>query len=436
MNTATLPPPDRALAPADAEAFARETNPMHAMLARYAAAAAALELDPGIDKILRQPEREVTISIPIEMEDGRLEVFTGYRVVHSTLRGPGKGGIRYDVGVTPDEVRALASWMTWKCAVVDLPFGGAKGGVLCDPRVLSIRELERITRRYTANLIAMLGPDSDVPASDVGTNEQVMAWILDTYERHWRHSAPAVVTGKPLALGGSRGRGDATGRGVLLTAEAALMHLGIPMRGATVAVQGFGKVGAAAARLLAESGARVVAVSDDTGALHDARGLDVRRLEAWVQHHRTLADCPLGDRLANDELLTLDVDVLVPAALESVITSRNASAIRARIVCEGANGPTTAAADATLDANGVFVVPDILANAGGVTVSYFEWVQNRSAFAWSEATVNERLAEVMRRSFTEVLALARQHGVSMRTAAYMLGIGRVAAVQRLRGLYA
>ena len=445
MSTSTLPPPDARpgasptpTAPdaAAAAAFARETNPMHAMLARYAAAAAALDLDPGIDKILRQPEREVTIAIPVEMDDGRIEVFTGYRVVHSTLRGPGKGGIRYDLGVTPDEVRALASWMTWKCAVVDLPFGGAKGGVLCDPRALSERELERVTRRYTAGLIATLGPDADVPASDVGTNEQVMAWILDTYSMHVRHTAPAVVTGKPVVLGGSLGRGDATGRGVLLTAEAALAHLGISMAGATVAVQGFGKVGAAAARLLAEAGARVVAVSDYTGGLHDARGLNVRDLEAWVLRHGTLLDCPYGDRIGNDELLALDVDVLVPAALESVVTSRNAATIRARIVCEGANGPTTAEADATLEANGVFVVPDILANAGGVTVSYFEWVQNRAAYTWSEATVNERLAEVMRRSFTQVLGLAKQRSVPMRTAAYMLGIGRVAAVQKLRGLYA
>ncbi|MCC6316904.1 MAG: Glu/Leu/Phe/Val dehydrogenase [Gemmatimonadaceae bacterium] len=431
--TSTLLTPSETTTSTD---FTLETNPMHAMLARYERAAAALELDPGIDRILRQPEREVTVALPVEMDDGRIEVFTGYRVVHNTLRGPGKGGIRYDLGVTPDEVRALASWMTWKCAVVDLPFGGAKGGVLCDPRTLSTRELERITRRYTASLIKTFGPESDVPASDVGTNEQVMAWILDTYSMHMGHTANAVVTGKPIALGGSLGRGAATGRGVLFATESALQHLGIPMRGATVAVQGFGKVGAAAARLLAEAGARVVAISDYTGAIHDARGIDITAAEQWVRQHGTLTAFPAGDRISNDELLTLEVDVLVPAALESVITSRNAADVRARIVTEGANGPTTAAADAVLERNGVFVVPDILANAGGVTVSYFEWVQNRAGYAWSEAVVNERLAEVMQRGFAEVLDIAKQHNVSMRTAAYMLGIGRVAAVQKLRGIYA
>lgn len=431
--TSILVAPDETTTDAD---FAIETNPMQAMLARYERAARALELDPGIDRILRQPEREVTVALPVEMDDGRLEVFTGYRVVHSTLRGPGKGGVRYDLGVTPDEVRALASWMTWKCAVVDLPFGGAKGGVLCDPRTLSPKELEKITRRYTASLISTLGPDADVPASDVGTNEQVMAWILDTYSMHVGHTASAVVTGKPVSLGGSLGRGDATGRGVLLATESALHYLGIPMRGATVAVQGFGKVGGAAARLLAQAGARVVAISDYTGAIHDPHGIDITAAEQWVRRHGTLEKFPAASRMGNDELLTLEVDVLVPAALESVITSRNAAAIRARIVVEGANGPTTAAADEVLEGNGVFVVPDILANAGGVTVSYFEWVQNRTGYAWSESVVNERLAEVMRRSFSQVLEIAEQKNVSMRTAAYMLGIGRVAAVQKLRGIYA
>ncbi len=419
----------------DAE-FARETNPMHAMLTRYEHAADALDLDPGIDRILRQPEREMTVALPVKMDDGRIEVFTGYRVVHSTLRGPGKGGVRYSLGVTPDEVRALASWMTWKCAVVDIPFGGAKGGVHCDPLTLSARELEKVTRRYTAGIIQTLGPDSDVPASDVGTNEQVMAWILDTYSMHVRHTSSAVVTGKPVVLGGSLGRGDATGRGVLLATESALQHLGIPIEGVTVAVQGFGKVGAVAARLFAGAGARVIAISDYTGAIHDAGGIDIPKAELWVRRHGTLENFPSGDRITNDELLGLDVDVLVPAALESVITSRNASRIRARIVSEGANGPTTAEADAVLESNGVFVIPDILANAGGVTVSYFEWVQNRSGYGWSEALVNERLAEVMRRSFAQVLQIAQQQHVSMRTAAYMLGIGRVAEVQKLRGIYA
>lgn len=431
--TATLVSPDEMLD--DAE-LALEANPMHAMLTRYEQAAAELDLDKGIDRILRQPERELTVALPVMMDDGRIEVFTGYRVVHSTLRGPGKGGVRFSLGVTPDEVRALASWMTWKCAVVDIPFGGAKGGVHCDPLTLSSRELEKVTRRYTAGIIETLGPDSDVPASDVGTNEQVMAWILDTYSMHVRHTASAVVTGKPVALGGSLGRRDATGRGVLLATESALQHLGIPMQRVTVAVQGFGKVGAVAARLFAKAGAFVIAISDYTGAIHDAGGIDIAKAELWVRRHGTLENYPSGDRITNEELLALDVDVLVPAALESVITSRNAHRIRAKIVSEGANGPTTAEADAVLESNGVFVIPDILANSGGVTVSYFEWVQNRSGYGWSEALVNERLAEVMRRSFGQVLQIAEQRNVSMRTAAYMLGIGRVAEVQKLRGIYA
>jgi glutamate dehydrogenase (NAD(P)+) len=431
--TATLIQPDEIL---DDPEFALETNAMHAMLTRYEHATAALDLDPGIDRILRQPEREITVALPVAMDDGRIEVFTGYRVVHNTLRGPGKGGVRYSLGVTPDEVRALASWMTWKCAVVDIPFGGAKGGVHCDPLALSARELEKVTRRYTAAIIETLGPDSDVPASDVGTNEQVMAWILDTYSMRVGHTASAVVTGKPVSLGGSLGRRDATGRGVLLATESALQYLGIPIQGVTVAVQGFGKVGAVAARLLAHAGARVIAISDYTGAVHDERGIDIPKAEAWVRRHDTLENFPSGDHITNDELLSLDVDVLVPAALESVITSRNAAGIRARIVIEGANGPTTAEADAVLESNGVFVIPDILANAGGVTVSYFEWVQNRSGYGWSEALVNERLAEVMRRSFAQVLQIAEQQNVSMRTAAYMLGIRRVAEVQKLRGIYA
>jgi|SRR5687768_14748 len=431
--TATLIAPNEIID--DAE-FALETNPMHAMLTRYERAATSLDLDKGIDRILRQPEREMTVALPVKMDDGTIEVFTGYRVVHSTLRGPGKGGVRYSLGVTPDEVRALASWMTWKCAVVDIPFGGAKGGVHCDPLMLSNRELEKVTRRYTAAIIETLGPDSDVPASDVGTNEQVMAWILDTYSKHVGHTASAVVTGKPVALGGSLGRGDATGRGVLVATECALQDLGLPIQGLTVAVQGFGKVGAVAARLFANAGARVIAISDYTSAIHDARGIDIPKAELWVRRHGTLENFPAGDRIANDELLALDVDVLVPAALESVITSRNAASVRARIVSEGANGPTTAEADAVLESNGVFVIPDILANAGGVTVSYFEWVQNRSGYGWSEALVKERLTETMQRSFSQVLKISQQQNVSMRTAAYMLGIGRVAEVQKLRGIYA
>jgi glutamate dehydrogenase (NAD(P)+) len=429
MSTSTLvaPPPSALQSSLD------ELNPFTAMLARYERAADLIELDPGLDKILRHPEREITVAVPVEMDNGEIQVFTGYRVIHNTARGPGKGGIRFDSGVSRDEVKALAAWMTWKCAVVDLPFGGAKGGVLCDPFAMSERELERMTRRYTNGIIHTLGPDSDVPAPDVNTNEHVMAWILDTYSMHVGHGAPAVVTGKPIALGGSLGRREATGRGVMLAAKAMLSQLGMPVRGATVAVQGFGNVGSVAARLLAADGCRVIAIGDRTGALHNAGGIDVEAAADWIRRHGTLEHFNGGDRLTNEELLELEVDLLVPAALENVITSRNASRIKARVVCEGANGPTTAAADDILEQNGVVVVPDILANAGGVTVSYFEWVQNRAAYYWTEQQVNERLGEVMQRSFAEVLRTSQEHQVTMRTAAYMLAVARVARAQELRG---
>ena len=413
-----------------------EENPLEAMLARYECAARLLDLEPGIDRILRHAEKEIIIAVPVEMDSGDIAVFTGYRVLHNTSRGPGKGGMRFDLGVTPDEVKALAAWMTWKCAVVDLPFGGAKGGVLCDPFTMSSRELERLTRRYTAGIIQTLGPDSDVPAPDVNTNERVMAWIMDTYSMHARHTSTAVVTGKPVAMGGSLGRREATGRGCMLVSKEALAYLGMPVQGTTVAVQGFGNVGSVAAKLLAREGCQVVAIGDRTGAIHDERGIDVDDAIAWTRAHTTLEGYPRGDRIGNDELLTLPVDLLVPAALENVITTRNAAQINAKIICEGANGPTTAAADAILERRGVFVIPDILANAGGVTVSYFEWVQNRAAYYWSEEVVNERLREIMRRSFADVLRLADEHGVTMRTAAYMLAIGRVATAHRLRGIYA
>ena len=326
--------------------------------------------------------------------------------------------------------------MTWKCAVVDIPFGGAKGGVMCDPLSMSPGELERLTRRYTSAIIDGLGPDADIPAPDVNTNERVMAWVLDTYSRHVGHSVPAVVTGKPLALGGSLGRREATGRGCMIAVREALAARGMPMRGATVAVQGFGNVGSVAAAQLARSGARVVAVGDHTGALYNEQGVDVHEAAAWARRHGTLEGYVRGTPFTNGELLTLDVDVLVPAALENVITTRNAARVRARIICEGANGPTTAQADPILEENGVFVIPDILANAGGVTVSYFEWVQNRAGYAWSESVVNERLEETMVRSFRDVLELAQSRHVSMRTAAYMLAMRRVATVHELRGVHA
>lgn len=431
MSTSAAAPGTSAL-----HAQVNEENPFAAMLVRYERAARLIDLDPGIDKILRQPEKEIVVSVPVEMDNGEIQVFTGYRVIHNTARGPGKGGIRFDRGVSPDEVKALAAWMTWKCAVVDLPFGGAKGGVLCDPFTMSQRELERVTRRYTSGIIHTLGPDADVPAPDVNTNERVMAWLMDTYSMHVGHQSNAVVTGKPIALGGSLGRREATGRGVMLMAKAALAHLGIPVRGTKTAVQGFGNVGSVAAQLLAREGCRVIAIGDRTGALYHEQGFDVDDAASWVRAHGTLEAYPHGDRISNEALLELDVDLLVPAALENVITSRNAERIVARVVCEGANGPTTAAADEILERNGVFVVPDILANAGGVTVSYFEWVQNRAAFYWTEDVVNERLTEIMHRAFAEVLRISTEHGVSMRTAAYMVGIGRVARAHELRGIYA
>jgi glutamate dehydrogenase (NAD(P)+) len=434
MTTTTLRPAHTS--PSVAHLTPREENPFDAMAMRLDRAAAALDLDPGIYRILRQPERQLTVSIPVQMDNGEIDVFTGHRVVHNTARGPGKGGIRFDPGVSLDEVSALAAWMTWKCAVVDVPFGGAKGGVSCDPLSMSQGELERLTRRYTSAIIDGIGPDSDIPAPDVNTNERVMAWVMDTYSMHVGRPVPAVVTGKPVALGGSLGRREATGRGCMIATREALAHLGMPLKGTTIAVQGFGNVGSVAAQQLSRVGASVVAIGDRTGALYNARGIDVDEAAAWVRKHGTLDGYVRGTPITNDELLTLDVDVLVPAALENVITTRNAAHVRAKLICEGANGPTTAEADEILDENGVFVVPDILANAGGVTVSYFEWVQNRAGYAWTETVVNERLEETMVRSFRDVLELARTRQVSMRTAAYMLAMSRVAAVHELRGVYA
>jgi glutamate dehydrogenase (NAD(P)+) len=430
-----LLPADSIVRP-DKDRFLHEENPFEAMMSRFDRAAQLLDLEPGLYKVLRHAEKQITISIPVLMDSGELEVFTGYRVLYNTSRGPGKGGIRFDLQVTLDEVKALAAWMAWKCAVVNAPFGGAKGGVICDPTKMSAGELERLTRRYTAGIIATLGPDSDVPAPDVNTNERVMAWVMDTYSMHVGHTTTAVVTGKPIEMGGSQGRREATGRGCMLVTCEALNHLGMKVDGATVAVQGFGNVGSVSARLLARAGARILAVSDRFGGIHNVKGLDVDDCIDWLRKHGSLEAYPRADHISNDELLTMDVDVLVPAALENVITTRNASKVRARVICEGANGPTTAAADAVLDEKGVFVIPDILANAGGVTVSYFEWVQDRAGYFWSEETVNERLTEIMVRSFQDVLHLSRQHKVNMRTAAYMLAISRVATVHRLRGIYA
>ena len=413
-----------------------EDNPFEAMMARFDYAAELLDLDPGIYKVLREPEKQLIVSVPIQRDNGEIEVFTGIRVLHNSARGPGKGGIRFDLNVTLDEVKALAAWMTWKCAVVNIPFGGAKGGVICDPNVLSVAELERLTRRYTANIIDLLGPESDIPAPDVNTNERVMAWVMDTYSMHTRHSVTAVVTGKPVEMGGSLGRREATGRGCMIATREALKHLGLPLRGTKVAVQGFGNVGSVAAQLLEHEGCTIVAVSDKTGGVYNPNGIAISEALAWVREHRYLQGFPNAEAITNDEILTLDVDVLVPAALENVVTRKNAEQIRARIICEGANGPTTPGADRILEDKGVFVIPDILANAGGVTVSYFEWVQDRAGYFWDEQTVNERLETIIQRSFQDVLAVARRHEVNMRTAAYMLAMERVAAVHRLRGLYA
>ncbi|MBX6333149.1 MAG: Glu/Leu/Phe/Val dehydrogenase [Gemmatimonadaceae bacterium] len=420
----------------DKDRFLNEDNPFEDMMSRFDRAAELLDLEPGLYKILRHAEKEITLSIPVLMDNGEIEVFTGYRVMHNTSRGPAKGGIRFDMNVNLDEVKALAAWMTWKCAVVNIPFGGAKGGVVCDPLKLSVSELERLTRRYTAGLIGFLGPDSDVPAPDVNTNERVMAWVMDTYSMHMRHTVTSVVTGKPVEMGGSLGRREATGRGCMLVTLAALEHLGMKVLGTTVAVQGFGNVGSVAAQLLHEQGCKVVAIGDRSGAIYDPKGIDVNDAIAYVRQNRSLEGYAKGDRISNDDLLTLDVDVLVPAALENVITRKNASKVRAKIICEGANGPTTAPADAILDEKGIFVIPDILANAGGVTVSYFEWVQDRGGYFWTEKTVNERLQQIMQNSFRDVLDLSRRHKVNMRTAAYMLAISRVATVHRLRGIYA
>ncbi|MFN9213935.1 MAG: Glu/Leu/Phe/Val family dehydrogenase [Gemmatimonadota bacterium] len=428
-------PTDRIVRP-DKDRFLAEENPFEAMMSRFDRAAELLDLEPGLYKVLRHAEKQITVSVPVLMDNGEVEVFTGHRVLYNTSRGPGKGGIRFDMAVTLEEVTALAAWMAWKCAVVNIPFGGAKGGVVCDPLGMSVGELERLTRRYTAGIISVLGPDSDVPAPDVNTNERVMAWVMDTYSMHMRHTVTAVVTGKPVEMGGSLGRREATGRGCTVVTKLALQHFGMKPQGATGAVQGFGNVGSTAAMLLEREGCKVVAITDRAGGCYNKGGVDVQAAIQWTRQHGTLEGFTGGDALSNDELFALDVDVLVPAALENVITTRNADKIRARIICEGANGPTSAAADAILDEKGIFVIPDILANAGGVTVSYFEWVQDRHGYFWSEAEVNTRLEDIMTRSFHDVLKLSQQHKVNMRTAAYMLSISRVATVHRLRGIYA
>ena len=429
LPTSTIVHPDK-------DRFLHEENPFEAMMARFDRAAELLDLEPGLYKVLRNPEKQIIVSIPVMMDNGAVEVFTGIRVIYNTSRGPAKGGIRFDQNVTLDEVKALAAWMTWKCAVVNIPFGGAKGGVICDPLNMSVHELEKVTRRYTTGIFATLGPDSDVPAPDVNTNERVMAWLMDTYSMRVGHTVNAVTTGKPIAMGGSLGRREATGRGCMIATKEALAHLGMPVKGTTVVVQGFGNVGSIAAELLQDQGCKIVAISDRTGGWYSKKGIDVKHAAKYVEENKTLEGYNVGEPVSNETILELECDVLLPAALENVITAKNAAKIKAKIVCEGANGPTTPGADTILDQKGVFVIPDILANAGGVTVSYFEWVQNRMGYYWSEKDVNERLGDIMVNSFAEVLKLSTQHKVNMRTASYMLSISRVATVHKLRGIYA
>jgi glutamate dehydrogenase (NAD(P)+) len=386
--------------------------------------------------VLRYPAREIIVHFPVSMDDGSIEVFTGYRVQHSQARGPGKGGIRYAPDVTLDEVRALASWMTWKCAVVNIPFGGAKGGVICDPKKMSIGELERMTRRYTAELIEFLGPEKDVPAPDINTNEQVMAWIMDTYSMHMRQTVTAVVTGKPLNIGGSRGRREATGRGIGVMCDEALRYLNMQRDGCRVIIQGFGNVGSNAAKIMMEKGYKIIGVAEFDGALFNANGLDIHQLLEYRQRNGTTLGFKGGETADPLDLITQDCEILIPAATENVITSRNAERIRARIVCEGANGPTTAVADEILGDKKVFVIPDILANAGGVTASYFEWVQDRQGYFWKESVVNEQLEHILSESFDDVVRYSEAHGVNNRIAAYMLAIDRVAFTIKQRGIYA
>jgi len=410
-------------------------NPFQFALTQFDRAADHLELDSGTRDVLRNPKRQLTVSIPVKMDDGSVRVFQGYRVQHSIARGPSKGGIRYHPGVTIDEVKALAMWMTWKCAVVNIPFGGAKGGITVDPKALSLGENERMTRRFTSEISILLGPDRDIPAPDVYTNSQTMAWMMDTYSMTRGATTLGVVTGKPLSVGGSAGRNEATAEGCFVAIEEAAKRQGLALKGATAAVQGFGNAGSFVAKFLAEAGAKVVAVSDSAGGIHNAKGLDLEAIAAAKARKGSVTN-GRGDRIGNDELLELPVDILVPAALEGVITRKNASKIRARIVAEAANGPTTPDADDILRRKGIIVIPDILANAGGVTVSYFEWVQNNQGMYWTEKEVNERLEQYMVKAFQDVLEVALESRVTMRVAAFMLAIRRVIEVVKLRGVYA
>lgn len=410
-------------------------SPFQMALRQFNTAADVINLEDGLRQILSSCKRELTVNFPVKMSNGDIRVFTGYRVQHNLARGPAKGGIRYHQDVTLDEVKALAMWMTWKCAVVRIPYGGAKGGVVVNPKELTLRELENLTRRYASEISILMGPERDIPAPDVNTNPQVMAWIMDTYSMHHGYSVPAVVTGKPVNIGGSEGRVEATGRGVAYVTEQAFHKLGMDLKGTTVAVQGYGNVGYIAAKMLHGLGCKIVAVSDSRGGIYNPKGLDpnaVLRVKEEAGSVTAFAD---ADRVSNQELLELPVDVLVPAALENQITDRNADKIKAKLVVEGANGPTTPDADALLWEKGIFLIPDILANAGGVVVSYFEWVQDLQSFFWSEDEVNNRLHQIMTRGFDEVYAMAKERNLDMRTAAMAIAVKRVADATRTRGIY-
>jgi glutamate dehydrogenase (NAD(P)+) len=414
----------------------QELNPWEAQAARFDFAAQKLNLDEGLWKILRYPQREIIVHIPVAMDNGSLEVFTGFRVQHSIARGPAKGGVRYSPDVTLDEVRALASWMTWKCAVVNIPFGGAKGGIIVDPKKLSLSELEKMTRRYTAELIEFLGPEKDVPAPDMGTNEQTMAWMMDTFSMHMRQTVTAVVTGKPINIGGSRGRREATGRGVMISCDEALRKFNMSRESTRVIVQGFGNVGANAAKLMSDGGYKIIGIAEYDGGLFNPNGINIDNLLEYRDRNKTVVGFTGAEAADPKDLLLADCEILIPAATENVITSQNAAGIRAKILCEGANGPTTATADEILADKKVFVIPDILANAGGVTASYFEWVQDRQGYFWKESAVNEQLEFILREAFEDVVHFSETHSVNNRIAAYMLAISRVAHTIKLRGIYA
>ena len=417
------------------EQVAASINPWQVAQQQFDLAAERLNLDPGLRRVLREPRRELTVHFPVKMDDGSVQVYTGYRVQHNLGRGPAKGGIRYHQNVSLDEVKALAMWMTWKCAVVGIPYGGGKGGVIVDPKKLSQKELEALTRRFFTEIEVLIGPERDIPAPDVNTNGQIMAWMMDTYSMHAGYTVPGVVTGKPISLGGSEGRNEATARGTVYCIVEAARHLGVELNKAKVAIQGFGNAGSIAATLISDEGSTVVAVSDSTGGIHNPNGLDIKRVINWKKEHGTVQGFPGADDISNAAVLEVPCDILIPAALENQITAQNAGNIKARLIAEAANGPTTPEADAILFKNGKFMIPDILCNAGGVTVSYFEWVQDLNRDHWSERVVNEKLKEIMVKAFSETLAIARREQINMRTAAYLLAVQRVADATAMRGLY-